>query len=47
VHLSDLDWNRSGEEAVKDHAKGDMLKVKILGVDVAHRVDATTWPGTT
>jgi len=34
VHLSDLDWNRSGEEAVKDHAKGDMLKVKILDVDV-------------
>ena len=34
VHLSDLDWNRSGEEAVKDYAKGDMLKVKILDVDV-------------
>jgi small subunit ribosomal protein S1 len=35
VHLSDLDWNRSGEEAVKDYAKGDMMKVKILDVDVA------------
>jgi small subunit ribosomal protein S1 len=34
VHLSDLDWNRSGEEAVKDYTKGDMLKVKILDVDV-------------
>ncbi|HEX9769723.1 MAG TPA: 30S ribosomal protein S1 [Kiloniellales bacterium] len=34
VHLSDLDWNRSGEEAVKDYAKGNMLKVKILDVDV-------------
>jgi small subunit ribosomal protein S1 len=34
VHLSDLDWSRSGEEAVKDHTKGDMLKVKILDVDV-------------
>jgi small subunit ribosomal protein S1 len=34
VHLSDLDWNRSGEEAVKDYAKGDMLKVKVLDVDV-------------
>ncbi len=34
VHLSDLDWNRSGEEAVKDHAKGNMLKVKVLDVDV-------------
>jgi small subunit ribosomal protein S1 len=35
VHLSDLDWSRSGEEAVKDYAKGDMMKVKILDVDVA------------
>jgi len=35
VHLSDLDWSRSGEEAVKDHTKGNMLKVKILDVDVA------------
>jgi small subunit ribosomal protein S1 len=34
VHLSDLDWNRSGEAAVKDHAKGNMLKVKVLDVDV-------------
>ncbi len=34
VHLSDLDWNRSGEEAVKDYAKGNMLKVKVLDVDV-------------
>jgi len=34
VHLSDLDWNRSGEEAVKDYAKGGMLKVKVLDVDV-------------
>ncbi len=34
VHLSDLDWSRSGEVAVKDYAKGGMLKVKILDVDV-------------
>ena len=34
VHLSDLDWSRSGEEAVKDYAKGDVVKVKVLDVDV-------------
>ncbi len=34
VHLSDLDWNKSGEEAVKSYSKGDMLKVKVLDVDV-------------
>jgi len=33
VHLSDLDWSRSGEEAVKDYKKGDMVKVKVLDVD--------------
>jgi small subunit ribosomal protein S1 len=34
VHLSDLDWNRSGDEAVKDYNKGDRVKVKVLDVDV-------------
>jgi small subunit ribosomal protein S1 len=34
VHLSDLDWSRSGEEAVKDYKKGDMVKAKVLDVDV-------------
>ncbi len=34
VHLSDLDWNLSGEEAVKDYEKGAMVKVKVLDVDV-------------
>ncbi|MEM7226237.1 MAG: 30S ribosomal protein S1 [Pseudomonadota bacterium] len=33
VHLSDLDWTQSGEEAVKAHKKGDMIKVKVLDVD--------------
>ncbi len=33
VHLSDLDWNRPGEEAVKDFKKGDRVKVKVLDVD--------------
>jgi small subunit ribosomal protein S1 len=34
VHLSDLDWSRSGEEAIQDYNKGDMAKVKVLDVDV-------------
>ncbi|MCR9256528.1 MAG: 30S ribosomal protein S1 [Alphaproteobacteria bacterium] len=34
VHLSDLDWQKSGDEAVKDYNKGDMVKAKILEVDV-------------
>jgi len=34
VHLSDLDWSRQGEEAVKDYAKGQVVKVKVLDVDV-------------
>ncbi len=34
VHLSDLDWDRSGEEAVQDYKKGDTVKVKLLDVDV-------------
>ena len=34
VHLSDLDWQKSGDDAVKDYNKGDMVKAKILEVDV-------------
>jgi small subunit ribosomal protein S1 len=33
VHLSDLDWERSGEEAIQDYSKGDMVRVKVLDVD--------------
>ena len=33
VHLTDLDWNRSGEEAIKDYDKGQMVQAKILDVD--------------
>ena len=33
VHLSDLDWNRTGEDAIKDFKKGDIVKVKVLDVD--------------
>ncbi|WP_281170020.1 30S ribosomal protein S1 [Fodinicurvata sediminis] len=34
VHLSDLDWNRPGEEAIQDYEKGQVIKVKLLEVDV-------------
>lgn len=34
VHLSDLSWEKSGEEAVKDYKKGDVIKAKVLDVDV-------------
>ncbi|HXI86552.1 MAG TPA: 30S ribosomal protein S1 [Parvularculaceae bacterium] len=33
VHLSDLDWNRSGEEAIKDYHKGQRVTAKVLDVD--------------
>jgi small subunit ribosomal protein S1 len=34
VHLSDIDWNRPGEEAVQDYRKGQIVKVKVLDVDI-------------
>ena len=34
VHLSDLSWDKSGEEAGKDYKKGDVIKAKVLDVDV-------------
>ncbi|WP_366523881.1 30S ribosomal protein S1 [uncultured Algimonas sp.] len=34
AHLSDLSWEKSGEEALKDYKKGDMVEAKILEVDV-------------
>ena len=33
VHLSDLDWDRSGEEAIEDFKKGDMVKATVLDID--------------
>ena len=33
VHLSDLDWAKSGDEAIKDYKKGDMVKAVVLDVD--------------
>jgi small subunit ribosomal protein S1 len=33
VHLSDLDWNRPGEDAIQDYKKGDVVKAVVLDVD--------------
>lgn len=34
VHLSDLDWDRAGEEAIEDYKKGDTVTAVVLDVDV-------------
>jgi small subunit ribosomal protein S1 len=34
VHLSDIDWNAAGEEAIARYKKGEMVKAKVLDVDV-------------
>jgi small subunit ribosomal protein S1 len=33
VHLSDLDWQKAGDEAIKDYKKGDTVKAVVLDVD--------------
>jgi small subunit ribosomal protein S1 len=33
VHLSDLSWDKAGEQAVVDYAKGQMVKAQVLDVD--------------
>ncbi len=33
IHLSDLSWQRPGEEAVRDYKKGDDIEAVILAVD--------------
>ena len=34
VHLSDIDWNAAGEEAMARYKKGDLVKARVLDVDV-------------
>jgi small subunit ribosomal protein S1 len=34
VHLSDLDWNRPGEQVIEEFTKGDVVKAVVLDVDV-------------
>jgi len=34
AHLSDLNWEKPGEEALTDYKKGDTVRAKVLDVDV-------------
>ncbi|WP_455476021.1 30S ribosomal protein S1 [Bartonella sp. B17] len=34
VHLSDLDWNRPGEQVIDSYNKGDIVKAVVLDVDI-------------
>ena len=34
IHLSDISWDKPGEEAVKDYTKGQDIQAKIIDVDV-------------
>ncbi|HEY1798299.1 MAG TPA: 30S ribosomal protein S1 [Stellaceae bacterium] len=34
VHLTDIDWTRNGEDAMQDYHKGQIVRVKVLDVDV-------------
>ncbi|MEM6626583.1 MAG: 30S ribosomal protein S1 [Pseudomonadota bacterium] len=34
VHINDIDWNRPGEEAIQDYNKGDIVKARVLDVDI-------------
>ncbi|WP_240910373.1 30S ribosomal protein S1 [Pontivivens nitratireducens] len=33
VHLSDIDWDRRGEDAIEDYKKGDMVRAKVTEID--------------
>ena len=34
VHLSDLSWDKPGEQAVAEYKKGDVVKAKVLDIDI-------------
>ena len=34
VHLSDISWDIPGDEAIQSYKKGDMVKAKVLEVDI-------------
>ena len=34
VHLSDLSWEEAGEEAIKAYNKGDIVKAKVMDIDI-------------
>jgi len=33
IHMSDLSWSKSGEDAIKEYNKGDVVKAVILDID--------------
>lgn len=33
VHLTDLSWSKTGEEALSEYKKGQLIKVKVLDID--------------
>ncbi len=34
IHHSDLSWTESGDQAIKNYKKGEMIKAKILAIDI-------------
>src|SRR5258707_12423559 len=34
VHITDINWNRPGEEAIENYRRGEVVRVKVLDVDV-------------
>jgi len=34
VHMSDINWEKPGEDAIADYKKGDMVRAKVLDTDV-------------
>jgi small subunit ribosomal protein S1 len=34
VHLTDIDWTRNGEDAMQEFHKGQLVRVKVLDVDI-------------
>lgn len=34
VHLSDLSWDKQGEQAISDYQKGDVVRAKVLDIDL-------------
>src|SRR5208337_3835645 len=34
AHLSDLDWNRPGEQVIEEYKKGDVVTARVLDVDI-------------
>ncbi|MDP6691608.1 MAG: S1 RNA-binding domain-containing protein, partial [Alphaproteobacteria bacterium] len=35
VHMSDINWDKGGEEAMAAYNKGDMVKAKVLDIDIS------------